>query len=229
LAARQAHQPRVGAPERAQWSAQRGAWRRARSSKPMSLGCSTSMPSGRRAAACSASHECGRLRHTTGRARPVDDTDPVGSDQNIAGVKVTVAQAIAGRQPAGNPQRECPQLRRQDGVFDASGQDLAKVGKISRGVDGVDGKAGPWPAPAPVPAPATAGVAAAPACPTRRDAPAPSVGGRSSPRRRSTSGRRCDRPGSPVPPPPHGGRGIRDGRALRPRRHPRVHLGPAAL
>ncbi len=80
--------------------------------------------------------------HTTGRARPVDDTDPVGSDQNIAAVKVTVAQAIAGRQPAENPQRECPQLRRQDGVFDAGGQDLAKVRKISRGLDTVDGKAG---------------------------------------------------------------------------------------
>jgi hypothetical protein len=115
----------------------------------MSVGRSTSMPSARRAAACTVSQEstCGnryreppyvraywwantehrtpgrhqppsdqrcagqrigppqqqqRARmigfgHTTGRVRPVDDGDPVGSDQNVAGVKVAVTQAIPGR------------------------------------------------------------------------------------------------------------------------------------
>jgi hypothetical protein len=44
--------------------------------------------------------------------------------------------------PRARPARECPQLRWQGGVFDACGQDLAKVGRISRCVDTVDGEVG---------------------------------------------------------------------------------------
>lgn len=77
------------------------------------------------------------LGHAASRVHPVDDADLVGRDQNIAGVKVTVAQAVPAASSSRSRDANPPQPRWQAGVLDADGQDLAEIGKIRRRLDPV--------------------------------------------------------------------------------------------
>jgi hypothetical protein len=70
---------------------------------------------------------------------PADDAGPVGGDQDVAWVIVAVAEQLAGREPVQGAHREAPQPRRQNGVVDATRQDVTEVGKTGGRVDTVHG------------------------------------------------------------------------------------------